>query len=382
MRKGIKRVAVICVLLLAGCGGGKVVREEPAKLQNFAAEMRVKEVWSADIGASAAGKGITLTPSLDGKVIYTSDPKGQVSAFAADNGHRLWKTRVHRPVTGAIAVDDALVAVATKKGEVIALDRANGHRLWIDSVSSEVLAPAAIHAGVVVVQSIDGKLAGLAEADGKKLWTYDRLEPALSLYGTATPVTAGDVVITGFASGKIVAIQINNGKLLWEMPVAEPHGRNEVERLVDVDASPLVVGNVLFAASYQGKVIAVDMQTNRILWSRDMSTFTGMDADTKNLYLTDDQSDVIALDQHTGASVWKQEHLRARQLNAPRCVEGTVAVGDFEGYVHWLSAEDGHFVARYRLKHSPIRAQAQVSDDTLYVSGQSGELAALRLVKN
>jgi outer membrane protein assembly factor BamB len=382
MRKSIKGVAVICAALLAGCGGSKIVREEPAKLQDFAAEMRVKEVWTADTGTSAVDKAVTLSPSLDGNVIYTSDPKGQVNAFAADNGHRLWKVRVRLPVTGAIAVGDGLVVVATKKGEVVALDRADGHRLWVDNVSSEVLAPAAIHAGVVVVQSVDGKLAGLAEAEGKKLWTYERQEPALSLYGTATPVTAYDMVLTGFASGKIVAFQIQDGKLLWEMPVAQPHGRNEIERLVDVDASPLVVGNVLFAASYQGKVIAVDLQTNRILWSRDMSTYTGMDVDTKNLYLTDDHSNVIALDQHTGASVWKQEHLRARQLNAPRCVEGAVAVGDFEGYVHWLSVEDGHFVARFRVKHSPIRAQAQVSGDTLYVSSQSGELAALRLEKN
>ncbi|MHB8697514.1 MAG: outer membrane protein assembly factor BamB [Sulfuricaulis sp.] len=377
----MRAAVVICALLLTACGGSKVVREEPAKLQDFVTDMRVKEVWSADTGASAADKGIKLSPALDGKVIYTSDPKGQVSAFEADTGHRMWNVRVHRPVTGAIAVGDDLVVVATKKGEVVALNRADGHQLWNDNVSSEVLAPVAIQAGVVVAQSVDGELTGLAEAGGKKIWTYERLEPALSLYGTATPVIADDVVLTGFASGKIVAIQVHDGKLLWEMSVAEPHGRNEVERLVDVDASPLVVGNVLFAASYQGKVIAVDLPTNRILWSRDMSTFTGMDADTKNLYITDDHSDVIALDQQTGVSVWKQDNLRARQLNAPRYVDGTVAVGDFDGYIHWLSTADGHFVARYRVTHSPIRAQAQVSGNTLYVSSQSGELAALRLEK-
>jgi len=376
-------VAFLCaLLLLAGCGGGKAVREEPAKLKDFTAEKRVKELWSADSGASAVKKAVTLRPSLDDNVIYTSDPKGRVTAFAADNGRTLWKSRVDRPVTGAAAAGNGLVVVATKKGEVIALDSHDGHRLWVSVLSSQVAAPAAVQAGVVVVQSVDGKLAGLSVADGKRLWLYERSEPPLSLYGTAAPVMAGDVVLAGFASGKIAAIQIKDGKLLWEMPVAQPHGRNEVERLVDVDASPLVVRNVLYAASYQGKIVAVDMQTGRILWSRDVSTYTGMDADSNNVYLTDDHGNVMALDQRTGASVWKQEQLRARRLNAPRYVDGLVAVGDFEGYVHWLSSDDGHFVARYRVSRSAVQSPTLASHDTLYVSSQSGALAALRLEKN
>lgn len=370
------------MLLLAGCGGSKVVREEPAKLQDFTAEQRVKELWTADSGASAVKKALKLSPALEGNAVYTSDPKGRVRAFAADSGRALWETRVKQPVTGAAAAGGGLVVVATKKGEVIALDQKDGHQLWASSLSSQALAPAAIHAGVVVVQSVDGRLTGLSAVDGKRLWQYERSEPPLSLHGTAAPVTFADLVLTGFASGKIVAIQIREGKLLWELPVAQPHGRNEVERLVDVDASPLIVRNVLYAASYQGKIIAVDMQTGHIQWSRDVSTFSGMDADSNNVYLTDDHGNVMALDQRTGASVWKQEQLRARQLNAPRYLDGLVAVGDFEGYMHWLSSEDGRFIARFRVSHSAIRSQALASRDTLYVSSQSGALAALRLEKN
>ena len=376
-------MAYLCaLLLLAGCGGSKVVREEPAKLEDIPAAKNVKKLWSADSGASAVKKAVTLWPSLDDNIIYTSDPKGRVTAFASDSGRKLWKSSVDRPVTGAAAAGNGLVVIATKKGEVIALDSHDGHRLWVSALSSQVVTPAAIHAGVIVVQSVDGKLAGLSAVDGKRMWLYERSEPPLSLYGTAVPVMVGNVVLAGFATGKIAAIQIKDGKLLWEMPVAQPHGRNEVERLVDVDASPIVVRNVVYAASYQGKVIAVDMQTGRILWSRDVSTYTGMDADSKNIYLTDDHGIVMALDQQTGASVWKQEQLRARQLNAPRCVDGLVAVGDFEGYVHWLSSDDGHFVARYRVSNSAIRSPTLASIDTLYVSSQSGTLEALRLEKN
>lgn len=380
----MKNIApVLCLtLLLFACGGSKAVREEPAKLQDFAAEMKVRELWTVDSGASAVKKAVVLSPVLDGDAIYTSDPKGRVRAFAVDSGREIWETHVKELVTGATAVGDGLVAVATKKGEVIALDRADGRRLWTSGISSQALAPAAIGAGVVVVQSVDGKLTGLSATDGKRLWRYERTEPPLSLYGTARPVIVADAVLTGFASGKVVAVQIRTGKLLWELPVAQPQGRNEVERLVDVDVSPVVVRNVLYAASYQGKIIALDAQSGRILWSRDVSTFSGMDVDANNIYLTDDRGNVLAFDQRTGASVWKQEQLRARQLNAPRYVDGLVAVGDFEGYVHWLSSDDGHFVARHRVGSSAVRSQALAGRDMLYVSNQSGDLAALRLEKN
>ena len=380
----MKRWLMVSVfsLLLAGCGGSKIKREPPAPLTDFTAERKVQEVWSVDIGASAVKSGAKLSVYFDGTAIYVSDRRGRVSGYAADNGHELWATRVGQSVTGATAAGSGLVVVATNKGHVIALDRNNGKQLWESVVSSEILAPAAIYSNVVVVQSLDGKVVGLAAADGKRLWVYERLEPALSLRGTAAPVIVGDVVLTGFASGKIAGIQLKDGKLLWELAVSQPRGRNEIERLVDVDVSPLAIGSVLYAASYQGKIIAVDMQTGRILWSRDVSTYSGMDADNKNVYLTDDHGNVVAFDQRTGASVWKQDQMRARNLNAPRYTDGFVAVGDFEGYVHWLSREDGHFVARYRVGRSPILTQPMASGNMLYVNDQSGTLSALRLEMN
>jgi outer membrane protein assembly factor BamB len=191
------------LLLLAGCGGSKVVREEPAKLEDIPAAKNVKKLWAADSGASAVKKAVTLWPSLDDNIIYTSDPKGRVTAFAADSGRKLWKSSVDRPVTGAAAAGNGLVVIATKKGEVIALDSHDGHRLWVSALSSQVVTPAAVQAGVVVVQSVDGKLAGLSVVDGKRLWLYERSEPPLSLYGTAAPVMVGNVVLAGFATGKM-----------------------------------------------------------------------------------------------------------------------------------------------------------------------------------
>jgi outer membrane protein assembly factor BamB len=373
--------AAFLIGMLGGCGGGKIVSEPPASLVDFAQEAQIKELWSVDIGGMDKRQHITLSPHLDDHVIYATDYLGRVSALKADSGQRLWATELKVSASGATGVGEGLVLVGTKKGQVIALDKTNGKRLWESKVSSEVMAPPVAGYGFVVVQTIDGKIFGLSASDGKRLWIYDRSEPPLSLLGTSTPLIVSDIVISGFASGLIAAVELKSGQFLWELPVGFPRGRNEIERLADVDANPFMVGDTLYAAGYQGKIIAANMRDGRIAWAREVSTYTGMDADEANLYLSDAKGHVIALDQRTGSSVWKQDKLHGRILNAPSYIGGYIAVGDYEGYVHWLSREDGRLIARHRLGKSAIRAQGIVSGEILYVANQRGLLAALRLVR-
>lgn len=368
----------LALTLALGCAS-RSVREPPAPLVEFEPEAKVTSLWTADIG-SATARHLTLVPALVGDRLYAADAGGNVSAYAADSGRRLWRTDVGVPVSGATGAGDNLVLVATRKGAVIAIDQTTGRQVWRAAVSSEVLAPPAASRGVVVVQTIDGKLIGLSAADGKRVWLYDRVEPPLSVRGTSAPVIAGDLVLTGFASGRLVALQLRDGRLIWELAVSQPRGRNEIERLVDVDAPPLVRGDMLYAASYHGKLTAVDMRSGNITWSRDVSTHTGLAADAGYVFLTDEAGHVLAFDQRTGSSVWKQDKLRGRGLNAPVYIDRYVVVGDADGYVHWLAREDGHMVARYRVARRPVRAPAVRGSDVLYlVAGDT--LAALRTVK-
>jgi outer membrane protein assembly factor BamB len=372
-------LAVSLALVLSACGGSKVVREPPAPLPDFTPQVQVQELWSAGVGGVSGKLPVRLMPHLDGNMIYATDMRGRVSALTADSGRRLWETNLNLTVTGATGVGEGLVVVGGQKGQVIALNREDGKQAWSATVSSSVMSPPVAHAGVVVVQTVDGKLTGLAVADGKRLWVYERSEPALSLIGTAAPIVVDDFVLSGFASGKIVALNIKDGRALWEFTVSQPRGRNEVERMVDVDAPLLIVRDTLYAASYQGKIVAVNMRASgRLLWTRDASTFSGMDAGRGNIYLSDEKGHVLALDQATGASVWKQDKLRGRSLSAPAYINGYVVVGDYQGYLHWLSAEDGRFVARYRVGSDAVTARAIPGAQVLYVLNQGGSLAALQ----
>jgi outer membrane protein assembly factor BamB len=367
------------VSLLVGCASSsQIQREEPTPLVDLKASFEVKEIWSVNVGASARGRDMTLVPVVDGDAVIAAGRAGRVSAIEAATGRLLWEARVNVSLSGAVGTADGLVVVASDEGKVFALDRAKGTQRWEAQVSSTVLAPPAVGAGIVVVQSQDGAVTGFSGGDGQRLWRYERSEPALSLRGTATPLILGNQVLAGFASGKIAVLGLRDGKLLTEIMVAEPRGRNEIERLVDIDAAPLFAGDLLYAVSFQGKLVAIDPQAGRTAWTREMSSFTGMAADRSNLYVTDDKGQVLAFDLRTGASVWKQDKLRARRINAPAYHDGYIAVGDFEGYIHWLAREDGHLVARTRVGGDAIRAPAQAVAQTLFVANEDGTLAALR----
>jgi outer membrane protein assembly factor BamB len=374
---------LVVLLVLGGCsswlGFGGSDAEQPAALVDFKPSLAITDLWSRDIGTGPGRQFLRLSPALHGDTFYTVDIYGRVRALALADGKQHWQTDLKLDVSSGVGFGDDLVLVASRKGEVVALDKDKGVVQWRAQVSSEVLAPPAAEGGLVVVQSVDGRLTGLASATGKQVWTVERSEPALSLRGTSTPIILSDAVLTGYASGKIAAVNLKNGRLLWETPVAQPQGRSEIERLIDVDAPALVSGRTLLAAAYQGKIVAVNLENGRLLWARDISTYSSLAVDSSNVYVSDVRGTVYALDLRSGSTVWKQDKLALRRLSAPAVTGNAVAVADFEGYVHWLAREDGRFLARERVASAAVLVAPIADGDTVYVTSQNGYLSALRL---
>jgi outer membrane protein assembly factor BamB len=378
----MKRLAPVFagLLWLSGCSWfGGDSGEPPAALTDYAPQARIETLWSRDIGRSTGAAYLRLQPAIHRDVLYVTDVRGRVQALDRASGEPRWQTELNLDITGGVGFGDDLVLVASRKGVVVALDKAGGKEQWRAQVASEILAPPVADYGVVVVHSVDGRLTALASASGKQLWSVARTEPALSLRGTATPVIVSDVAFTGFATGRLVAVSLKEGRVVWEIPVTQPQGRTEIERLVDVDAPVLVAGRVLVAAAYQGKIVSLSLETGRLLWSREISTATALAADGGNVYVSDARGHVYALDMQTGATLWKQDKLQGRRLSAPAVVGNAVAVGDFDGYVHWLARDDGRFLVRERVAGDAVLTAPQADGATLYVVTQNAKLAALRI---
>ncbi len=372
-------VILLCcgaVILLAGCSSTPV--EPPAPLVEFKPELTVKTVWSTQVGHGVDKEDLRLAPHLAGDTLYANDHKGVVVSLQADNGKQRWEIDLGEPLTSGPGSGDGIVVVGSANGQVIALAAEDGKTLWRAQLSSEILATPAVGNGVVVAHTVDGKLFALGAADGKQLWIYDRTVPALTLRGTSAPLILSDIVVDGFASGKIALLVLRDGRVLWEKSIAVPRGRSEFERMVDIDASPLVIGSVLYVVGFQGRIAAIDLQSGRVLWSRSMSSSTGLSADDSSLYLSDNEDRVWALDRSSGASLWQQEALQRRSLTAPAVYKESVVVGDMEGYLHWMARSDGHFIGRFAVE-SGMRVAPIVADERLYVFSNNGELLSLEV---
>jgi outer membrane protein assembly factor BamB len=377
---------VLMALALAGCGGGDITtwlgsysKEKPAELVPLSNEITIGMAWSADVGAGSGGKGVNLRPRVDGGTVYAADVKGRVSAFDAATGREIWEVDVDAEITGGPGSGDGLVLVGTVDGDLFALDAATGARRWTSRVSSEVLSTPAVAQGVVVVHSLDGRLTGLDVADGKQRWQFERVASGLGLRGSSSPVISGGNAICGLAGGKLVSVELATGFPVWETTITLPAGRTELERVVDILGDPLQLAGQVYVGTYQGEVAALYESNGQVAWRRKVSSYNGLATDGSSLYLSDDQSLVWAVDSRDGAALWKQDALRGRRLSAPAAIGGWVVVGDFEGYLHWLSPQDGRLVARSRVGSAPITAQPRAADGTLFVLGEDGDLAALRV---
>ena len=372
--------ALGAAILLSGCTmfGGDREDEIPTlvPLEPMAA---VETAWSVDAGSGIGRHFLVLTPAVANGRVYVADARGRVSAWDAASGRSGWRTDTDTEISGGVGAGGGLVVAGTENGEVIALRAASGAEAWRAQLSGEVLGRPGIAGDRVVVRTLDGKLFGLDADTGETRWTYDGGVPSLSVRGTGSPVIESGVAITGFDNGRVAAVRSVTGELVWEGLVADPRGRSEVERLADVDTEPVLVGGVVYAASYERAVAAFDAETGRTIWRRAIASRTGLAADGDLLYVADTGGAVRALDRTSGAGVWTQESLAGRGPAWPVVHGAYVAVTDLEGYVHWLRREDGRTVARTRSGAGPIAGPPARHDDALIAYWGGGKLTAFRV---
>lgn len=374
----------LCLLITAGCStvseylNTQDTNEPPSELVSFTPTLEVSSAWSREVGKGIGDRYLRLIPAVHGDRIYAAARDGRVRAFGATTGVPVWETDLEAPVSGGPGVGEGLVVVGTSEGEVLALSEADGALLWRARVSSEVLATPVIARGVVVARTVDGRLFGLDHNGGKRLWIYGSTVPLLTLRGTSSPTISGDLVITGFDGGRLTAVSIRDGALAWERRVTIPRGRSELERMVDIDSQPVIVDDIVYVATFQGRIAALDLLSGKPLWQRDMSSHAGFVVADGVVFVTDSDSQVWALDRFNGNGVWRQQQLRGRHLSAPAVIGAHVAVADFEGYVHFLSLSDGAFAARVQVDGAGVTAPPIARGGFLYVYGNSGKLTALR----
>ncbi|HSX19767.1 MAG TPA: outer membrane protein assembly factor BamB [Gammaproteobacteria bacterium] len=381
MKLNLGWLVPFALLSVVGCTQMDQRSDMPEKKPLVAMEspLQIDLKWRVDTGNGTNDKDIKLSLAQDHNTLYAVDACGKVMAIKEQTGEEAWTANLKAPVTAGPAVAENRLVVGTSNGKVITVDASNGKVLWTSITTSEILATPTIASDAVYVHTMDGGLSAMSLIDGRKLWRYTHNLPPLMLRRSSSPEVKNDLVIAGFANGKLLAIQKNDGSVTWSQDISNPKGTTDLQRMVDISADPVIQGDHVYAASYQGNVAALSLQTGNVLWERAIPSYAGLTLDQNLLFVSSSNGDIVALDKQNGATYWLQTDLQGRRLSKAAVMNNYLIVGDDDGIIHWLDKSTGKIVGRYELDSEGIEATPIVHNKTVYILGCGGQLIALEV---
>jgi len=352
---------------------------EPTALTSAPGDVQLLRIWRSNGGD--AGRGL-FEPLITDEQVVVANKEGQITAFARDNGMRKWRRDLDTTLTSGVGGSSDLLFVSDVNANVHALDPADGEARWQLQATSEVLMPVVANFGLAVMRSADGRVSALDPVDGSERWSLSNVPPALTLNGYSRPLLLPGGVLTGLDDGRLLAVDAASGRLIWETVLSVPSGRTEVERLVDIDADIVIDNEGIYVANYQGRAARLEPARGQIVWSSPLSVGSGIVLNDAGLIVVDEDDNIIKLDKETGQQLWINDTMTARRFSPPAFTpDGDIILGDVEGYVHVLDADDGTVLGRARPAKDPIEARPIRVDDTMYVLATDGTLTAYRLAR-
>ncbi|MCX8670755.1 outer membrane protein assembly factor BamB [Gilliamella sp. B2865] len=371
---------------LAGCslfgGEEEIVQVSPSpKVSN---QFSIKEVWRNSTSGNTHIYSL-LGPINYDNAIYAASRSGQVKAIDLLNGHTIWDKNLSKSTlfssktalfSGGVSADDKYVYVGSERAVVYALDRNDGNVIWEKPVKGEVLARPISSEDKLIVYTASGNLQALNRNTGEEVWDVMLEVPPLSLRGNSTPTIAHGAAILGDDTGHVNAYYLNDGQLIWQQRISQPSGSTEIAKLNDVDSTPVIEGNLAYAIGYNGNVVALDLSNGQIVWRKEMGSTHSFAVDSQHLFVVDQDDNVQAVSKNGGTVLWTQADLLHRQLTDPVLYENYIVLGDFEGYLYWLSKDNGEVVAKTQVSSSGLISKPLVVDNKVIVQAKNGDIYA------
>lgn len=387
IKSTVMNVAVLALMTTAvvGCNRGiKPVVHDPVKLVQIAQPVSVLQpVFSVDVGNKKASKKdpLALQVGYSNAQIVTASRGGELTGFDS-SGQRLWSMNVGEQITGGVALDalSQTAIVSTRSGLVMAFDSATGAKRWQQQLSGSVLTPALISNNRVVLSANDGFLHGLSLQTGQSIWQFATQVPAISVRGSAAPTLLDNkTALLATADGRLHAITTDSGLPQWSRRVGVGTGSSEVERMSDVDGMPVVDNNQLYAISYSGQLLGIDLASRQVMFVNELASLKALAVNNKQVIATSLEGKVVAYDRSNGNMLWESEELAYRDLTNPVMIGSYIAVGDLDGVVHLFDPATGNIVSRVQTKGALTDLQVQGS--RLMTQSTTGQVAIWQLAR-
>ena len=367
-------LACAMTVMLTACAT-KDERRVPTPLVDIKPVLTVEQAWKASVGK--AGRYL-FSPVAIGDFIYAAGANGTVAKIDAKTGQDVWRIKLKDDLSAGVGSDGNLSAVGGLKGNVYVLGP-DGKQLWTATAPGEIISPPLVGNDVVIVRTIDGKVIAYNAQTGEQKWVFQARAVPLNLRVAAgMTFAASQAVLAGFPGGTFAAINLQTGDAYWQTPVSFPKGVTEVERINDVTGAPTLVGSETCAVTFQGRIGCFDANSGRPQWEKSFSSDSGLAQDNEMVAAGDDWSIVNAFSGIDGAPLWKNDKLKNRMVSVPFILGRAVVLGDFEGYVHFLSTANGEFVGRAKTDGSAITAAPVLAGDTLVIQTHDGGLYGFR----
>jgi len=358
--------------LLVGCVGE---RREPVDLKKIQKAVELEKIWKKSLGDS---EGEIFTPASNGVVVCGASKKS-VTCFSLDSGNEVFETKLQSSLAGGVGISDDYVFVGGIDGSVTAL-LMSGDIHWIADVGNIVASPPVLAGSSVVTRDIAQRVVGLDVENGKELWDFRPPGQSLSLKtDSRLSVDQEGSVYAGFPGGIALRLNAVSGEVAWSASVTTPSGDNEIERISDVLGAPLLIEDVACFGTYQGRIGCYSSELGEQRWSVPASVSGGVVSDGTRVFSPESNGHVRAIDLRTGRSIWRNEDLLYRRLSSLITLSSYVIVGDVEGVISVLDSNTGEIVGRQKTDGTPIVASPIVIANRLIVQTSGGSLFAFEL---
>ena len=361
----------VMLLALAGCAGGPE-KPKPTELGPNPALIQVRLAWTARIGPVE----FPLEARVQGGTVTLAASDGTVAALDGATGRDLWRGTAGAAIGAGTGSDGRLAAVVTRSNDLVVLEQ--GREIWRESLGALAYTAPLVAGARVFVATADRTIIAFDGRSGRRLWNYTRPgEQSLVLRQSGVLLAVGDTLVAGIG-GRLVDLNPLTGSVRWDVAVANPRGTNDVERLVDLVGGVSREGDVVCARAFQAAVGCVNAARGSLLWSKPASGAQGVHGDAQSVFGTEGDGRVLAWRRSDGERIWSVERLRFRGLSAPLSIGRSVAVGDAQGYVHFLARQDGALMGRTATDGSAIVAAPVLVGDTLVVVTRNGGVFGFR----
>ena len=361
---------------MISCQSNSSEEEKPAELNDIQSKVFFEKTWSKKILSDFPLGDVDLAFNQNNIFIFTE--QGEVSALDF-TGDLIWKKCFNDQISAGLGYGFESIFFATENGKIISLNAKSGEKIWESKVNGEVLSSPSTNGLIVAVQSSNGKITALDFNDGNFKWEYQSTVSPLSLRGTSKPVFDKKFIYVGFGNGNLVKIESRTGVVQWEVPVTVSDGVSEIERMIDVEAMPVISPNGLaYAVTFQGDLSAVEIVQGRTVW-RSSASSTKDILHTKNkTYIVDSEDLIKSYDGIKGNSLWSLNDFKLRKLSSPKRFEDHMIVGDYEGYLHAINLNNGEIEGRFRPSNQAIY-EIYTFNNFLYVLDESGRISTLKI---